>query len=174
MEKTLKTNLIKALEEVKNKYGVDYEIDNGFTIRKNGKHITGGSLNFKKDKVEIYDELNGKYKNVKSYNKLLEILDWNVLIKLNKIERDEKINELGVKLQKIEYINKNYNIYKSKSGFALYPKDYSNIFLIRVKVWLDTGIKTYINFEKDIDFKDLEKINEATEEFKKVTKLIID
>jgi len=172
MKTTIEETLTKVLEEVKNKYGVDYEIDNGFTVRKNGKYITGGSLNFKKDKVEVYDELNRRYKVVKSYEKLLEIIDWNVSKKLNEIERDEKINELGEKIQKIEYINENYNIYKSGRGFTLSPKDYTKVFSISVKVWLDEGVKTYINFKKDIDFKNIEKINEATEEFKKVTKLI--
>jgi len=173
METKLLNNLTKVLEEVKNKYDVDYKIDNGFTVRKNGKYITGGSLNFKKDKIEIYDELNKKYKTVKSYEKLSEIIDWNVSTKLNEIERDEKINESGEKLQKIEYIIENYNIFTTVKGFELSPKDYSAVFTISVKVWLDTGVKTYINFKKDIEFKDLDKIEEAKEEFVKITKLII-
>jgi len=172
METKLKTNLTKVLDEIKNKYDVEYEIDNGFTIRKDGKLITSGSLSYKKDKVEIYDELNGKYKSVKSYEKLLEIIDWNVSKKFNEIERNEKINELGAKLQKIEYIVENYNIYKENRGFVLIPKDYSKVFSISVKVWLDTGVKIYINFNKDIEFKDIEKITDATEEFKKITNLI--
>jgi len=175
METKLLNNLTKVLKEIGNKYtDLDCKIDNGFIIRKNGKIITRGSLNYKKDKIEIYDELNRKYKAVKTYVKLSEIIDWNITTKLDELEREEKIKELGEKLEKIEYIKVNYNIYNGRENeFILSPKDYSKVFSINVRVWTDTGVKTYINFKKDIEFKDLDKIDEAKEEFKKVTKLII-
>jgi len=165
-------NLERALEALKEKYQIEYVINkNHFLVEKNGNTLTSGHITAD-EKVEVYDELAQRYKVIKSYDKILEILDWNIYTKLNEIERNQKIEELKEKIRNIDYIIENYNIYRDTRGFILLPKDISKVFSIKVEYWLDSGIKTSINFKKDIDFDYLDKITKATEEFKKVTDLI--
>ena len=176
METKLLNNLTKVLNEIKEKYS-DIVIkldDSDFSILKNDKRLTSGTTRYHNgNKIEIYDSYAKRYKVVNSYKKLKEIIENNVELAIENMRINNRKEYLKEILEKIDYIKENYDLYSAGgNGFMLSPKKCCSKFYITVKNWADIGIKTYLKFNEEFKIDELDKIQEITEEFKKVTKLI--
>jgi len=177
MNETLKRNIEKAFEEVSKKFdNLSLEFnESGFKIFYNGQTVCYGHTWNKDDKIEIRDPYNGgRHKWVKSFNKIKELVDDNVSVNLEEIETKLNNEKLLKMIKNILYITENYDFYSNVNGFTLKPKDYDKIFQIDVKYWSDKGIETYLKFStwKNIKVEDLNKIDEAKEEFIKISEML--
>jgi hypothetical protein len=177
MVETLRNNIQKAFEDVSKIHdGLTLELnEDNFKVLYNGKNLFYGDCWGKKDKVEIYDPYSRRYKWVKSYNKIKELIEDNINHNLNALKKRSNKEKLLNFLKSFDYIVENYNIYSSEdNGFSLSPKDYDKIFSIDVIYWEDKGIETYLKFStwKQIKVEDLEKIDEAKNEFVAISKMV--